>query len=95
MSADDFDIDKLAKLAQLGLSDDTRAALTDKMAHTISMIKRLDALDTTNVLPLAHPFDQGQPLREDVVCDTNERDAFQAIAPDTRDGLYLVPQVIE
>ena len=95
MSADDFDIDKLANLAKLGLCDDTRVALSEKITHTITMISRLDALDTTDVAPLAHPFDQGQPLREDVVSDTNERDAFQAIAPDTRDGLYLVPQVIE
>ena len=43
----------------------------------------------------AHPLDAVQRLRADVVTEPNQRDAFQAIAPATQDGLYLVPQVIE
>lgn len=45
--------------------------------------------------PMAHPLDAVQKLRPDVVTETNQRDAFQAIAPATEDGLYLVPKVIE
>jgi aspartyl-tRNA(Asn)/glutamyl-tRNA(Gln) amidotransferase subunit C len=36
-----------------------------------------------------------QRLREDEVTETNQREAFQAIAPETEDGLFLVPKVIE
>ncbi|MGM9451283.1 Asp-tRNA(Asn)/Glu-tRNA(Gln) amidotransferase subunit GatC, partial [Klebsiella sp. K47] len=47
------------------------------------------------VEPLKSPFDHPQPLREDVVSETNHRDEYQAIAPQVQDGLYLVPRVIE
>jgi len=44
---------------------------------------------------MAHPMDQAQRLRADVVTELNHREAFQAIAPQVEAGLYLVPKVIE
>jgi len=44
---------------------------------------------------LANPLGARQRLRLDEVSETNRREAFQAIAPATEDGLYLVPKVIE
>jgi aspartyl-tRNA(Asn)/glutamyl-tRNA(Gln) amidotransferase subunit C len=44
---------------------------------------------------MAHPLDQAQRLRPDQVIETNNREAFQAIAPQVEAGLYLVPKVIE
>jgi len=52
-------------------------------------------VDTENVAPLAHAFDAVQRLREDRVTETNRRDELQQIAPETKDGLFLVPKVIE
>jgi aspartyl-tRNA(Asn)/glutamyl-tRNA(Gln) amidotransferase subunit C len=44
---------------------------------------------------MAHPLDASQRLRPDAVTETNQREQFQAIAPKTEAGVYLVPQVIE
>ena len=44
---------------------------------------------------MAHAQDLAQRLRADVVTEENRRAAFQAIAPETEAGLYLVPKVIE
>jgi aspartyl-tRNA(Asn)/glutamyl-tRNA(Gln) amidotransferase subunit C len=55
----------------------------------------LQAVNTDGVLPMAHPLDAVQRLRADIVTEPNQRETFQAIAPATQDGLYLVPQVIE
>ena len=55
----------------------------------------MDAVDTENVTPMAHPQDAFQRLREDIVTEVNQREHFQEIAPDVERGLYLVPQVIE
>ena len=44
---------------------------------------------------MAHPLEVRQRLREDVVTETDQRERFQAIAPQVEDGLYLVPRVIE
>ena len=45
--------------------------------------------------PMAHPLDATQRLRADEVTETNQRDAYQSVAPATQDGLFLVPKVIE
>jgi aspartyl-tRNA(Asn)/glutamyl-tRNA(Gln) amidotransferase subunit C len=44
---------------------------------------------------MAHPMDQAQRLRTDVVTEHNNREKFQTIAPQVEAGLYLVPKVIE
>jgi aspartyl-tRNA(Asn)/glutamyl-tRNA(Gln) amidotransferase subunit C len=44
---------------------------------------------------MSHAQDLAQRLRPDAVTEANRREAFQAIAPQTESGLYLVPKVIE
>ena len=44
---------------------------------------------------MSHPLDAVQRLRADEVTELNQREAFQAIAPNAEQGLYLVPKVIE
>ncbi|MHB8744401.1 MAG: Asp-tRNA(Asn)/Glu-tRNA(Gln) amidotransferase subunit GatC, partial [Sulfuricaulis sp.] len=51
--------------------------------------------DTQGVTPMAHPMDAAQRLRPDAVTETDQRERFQAIAPQVEAGLYLVPRVIE
>ena len=55
----------------------------------------MGTIDTDNVAPMAHPLDQTQRLRTDQVSEINQREAFQAIAPQVEANLYLVPKVIE
>jgi aspartyl-tRNA(Asn)/glutamyl-tRNA(Gln) amidotransferase subunit C len=58
-------------------------------------VEQLETVDTTSVVPLAHPLDALQRLRADEVTESDQREAFQAVAPQTEAGLYLVPKVIE
>jgi aspartyl-tRNA(Asn)/glutamyl-tRNA(Gln) amidotransferase subunit C len=55
----------------------------------------MQAVDTTDIEPMANPLDAVQRLRVDLVTERNQREAFQAIAPQVEQGLYLVPKVIE
>lgn len=59
------------------------------------LIEEMQAVDTRNIEPMSHAQDMFQRLRADVVSEPNRRAAFQAIAPQTENGLYLVPKVIE
>ena len=61
----------------------------------LALIDQMRAVDTTGVEPMSHPQQAMQRLREDEVTERDRREAFQAIAPATEDGLYLVPKVIE
>ncbi|WP_024460792.1 MULTISPECIES: Asp-tRNA(Asn)/Glu-tRNA(Gln) amidotransferase subunit GatC [unclassified Marinimicrobium] len=89
------DIAKLAHLARIAVSDDEVGQVTERISDVLNLVDQLQAVDTTGVKPMAHPLDATQRLRADQVTEPNQREHFQAIAPATEDGLYLVPRVIE
>lgn len=89
------DIEKVAVLARIRLDDEQIPALENDLSNILSLVDQLSAANTDNVEPLAHPLDAVQRLRADEVTESNQREAFQAIAPATENGLYLVPRVIE
>jgi aspartyl-tRNA(Asn)/glutamyl-tRNA(Gln) amidotransferase subunit C len=89
------DIDKLCVLSRLALSDDERRHTQDDLSRIIDMIDSLALIPTESVEPLAHPLDATQRVRPDEVTERVDRDAYQLIAPSVRDGLYLVPRVVE
>ena len=88
-------VSQIANLARLSLNDTQSGEYAQSLNKILGMMETLKAIDTTGVEPLKSPFDHPQPLRPDVVTETNHRDEYQAIAPATQDGLYLVPRVIE
>ena len=55
----------------------------------------MQAVDTTGIEPMSHPQELATRLRDDAVTESDRRAAFQAVAPQTEAGLYLVPKVIE
>ena len=95
MSLSSEQIRHLARLARIELSaaelEHTRAKLDD----VFGLIAQMQAVDTRGVEPMSHPQDLPARLREDEVTAVDRRTAFQAIAPQTEAGLYLVPKVIE
>jgi aspartyl-tRNA(Asn)/glutamyl-tRNA(Gln) amidotransferase subunit C len=89
------DIEKVAVLARIKVDDEQVSALEGDLGNILDLVDQLGAADTEGVAPMAHPLDAVQRLRADEVTETDQRAAFQAIAPATEDGLYLVPKVIE
>jgi aspartyl-tRNA(Asn)/glutamyl-tRNA(Gln) amidotransferase subunit C len=88
-------IARIAELARLELSPADSAAMQQQLNGILAMVDRMQAVDTAGVEPMSHPQQAMQRLREDEVAERDRREAFQAIAPATEDGLYLVPKVIE
>ena len=95
MSLDADAVKKIAYLARLKIDEADVPGYVNNLSNIIDLVEQMSAVDTEGVLPMSHPMDAVQRLREDVVTETNQREEFQAIAPKTEDGLYLVPQVIE
>lgn len=88
-------IDKLMRLAALRLESEERHLLQDNLRKIVHLIDTMQSADTDGVEPLDHPLDGVQPLRPDNVTEVVDRDRFQSSAPEVRDGLYLVPRVVE
>ena len=95
MSISPEEVLKIANLARLQIKQDEVEQYATDLSNIINLVEQMNAVDTKDILPMAHPLDATQRLREDKVTEENQRDKFQAIAPSAEKGLYLVPKVIE
>jgi len=101
MSISDADVEKIAKLARIRIDASDIAEVSQRLGNILAMADKLQAVDTSNIAPMANPLDATQRLRIDEVTEPNgeaaikARDAFLAIAPSREEGLFLVPKVIE
>lgn len=95
MSLSPAEVEKIAHLARLALEPAQTEGLAQDLSRILDLVDQMSAVDTAGVTPMAHPLDMSQRLRADRVAETDQRDAFQAIAPQTEAGLYLVPRVVE
>jgi aspartyl-tRNA(Asn)/glutamyl-tRNA(Gln) amidotransferase subunit C len=95
MSLSKNDVQNIAHLARLAIDDNDIPGYAKNLSNILELVEQMNAIDTSPVEPMAHPLDAVQRLRKDEVTETNQREHFQAIAPQTEAGLYLVPKVIE
>lgn len=95
MSIQSEDVLKIAHLARLGVEDEQVASYASDLSNIMGLVEQMNEVDTAGVEPMAHPLDQMQRLRADVVTEGDLRESLQKNAPDVEDGLFLVPQVID
>ena len=101
-----LDIDSEVTLAQAQASDarlelqpDESERMLTQINGFFGIVEAMQAVDTTGILPMAHPVAAIQDitlrLRPDVASEPNQRDLNQRSAPAVERGLFLVPKVIE
>ncbi|MFL2840531.1 MAG: Asp-tRNA(Asn)/Glu-tRNA(Gln) amidotransferase subunit GatC [Pseudohongiellaceae bacterium] len=95
MSISVNDIAYIANLARLQLSKVEKQEAAQNFENILTLIDQMQNADTEQLEPLSHAIETSQPLREDLVTEKNQRDDLQKIAPKCKQGLYLVPKVIE
>lgn len=95
MALDKSEIEKIAHLARLHISESETEEVTTRITDILALIDQMQTVDTSAVEPLAHPLDLVQRLRVDEVTEENQRDRLQQLAPASKDGLYLVPKVLD
>jgi len=89
------DVSRIARLARIEISPAEAERTRDQLNGILSFVEQLQAVNTDGIAPMAHAVDVVQRLRPDAVTESDQRAAFQIIAPETEAGLYLVPKVIE
>lgn len=95
MSLSPENIKQVAHLARLELSADQVGPYAQQLSNIMQLVDQLTSANTDGVTPMAHPLAMHQRLRPDAVTEPDRREAFQAIAPEVDEGVYLVPKVIE
>lgn len=96
MSLTRQDVESIAHLARLAITDEQMPVYVDSLSKIVNFVEQLNAADTSAVQPMAHPLkDQVQRMRADDVTDSDQHAKYQRNAAQVEAGLYLVPKVIE
>lgn len=95
MSLDKDTVKGIAFLARIRVEEEALEPLAGELSGILDWVEQLDELNTDGVEPLASVADITLPQRTDVVTDGNCRDKVMTNAPDTEDGFYTVPKVVE
>ncbi len=95
MSLEKDDVEKIAHLARLSIDDADVPGYVENLSNILRLVEQMAGVDTDDVVPMAHPIEASQRLREDEVTEVDQRERFQRLAPAVENGLYLVPKVIE
>ena len=91
-------IHRIAHLARLDVNQAQTPVLeyVSNLNNLLGLIDQMTDINTDTIAPMSHPLEnQQQRLREDLITESNNRERFQAIAPEILEGLYIVPKVIE
>lgn len=91
----EVDIDKLAMLARIQLSDEEKAAFAAQVSDILGFFQRLQEVDVTGIEPMAHPFDTTAPLRDDLPATPWDPARALKNAPAARNDQVIVPKVVE
>jgi aspartyl-tRNA(Asn)/glutamyl-tRNA(Gln) amidotransferase subunit C len=96
MSLNRDQINSIAHLARLSLTETEIPVYQDSLSKIVELVGELDAAQTAGIEPMAHPLTGlSARMRPDVVTEKNQHELFQRNAPQVEAALYLVPKVIE
>lgn len=85
----------VAHLSRLAITEDEAEKLTEELSDIIGYAEQLNELDTENVEPTTHVLDMKNVMRKDVPkASTTQAEALKN-APDTKDGQFRVPSILE
>lgn len=88
------EVEKVALLARLTLTDDELTAMTGELGKILGYVDQLGEVDTEGVEPMAHAIDTANVFRDDVVTPSLPREQALAGAPKQNGIGYLVPPVL-
>lgn len=94
MSIEKQTIENLASLARIAIDDKQIDEVSQRLQSVLKLVDQLQAADTAS-LAGNEQSQHTQRLRDDEVTETDQRNELQAIAPETEEGLFLVPKVID
>ncbi|MCA9070082.1 MAG: Asp-tRNA(Asn)/Glu-tRNA(Gln) amidotransferase subunit GatC [Planctomycetaceae bacterium] len=88
------DVQKVAKLARLKLSEDEVDLFTTQLGQILEYVHIMDQLETDDVEPMAHAIEVSNVFREDSPKDSLPREAALANAPKSDGQSFLVPPIL-
>ncbi len=89
------DVEHVARLARLALTDAEKELFAGQLAHILEHMEQLKRLDTSKVPPTSQVLGLKNVFREDVAAPFPKTESLLANAPDREAGYFKVAKVIE
>jgi len=90
-----MDIDKVARLSRLELSQKEKETFGNQLEQILTYMEQLNRLDTTGIVPTSHAIPVYNAFREDVTKPSLPREEVLGTGPEQKDGHFKVPRIIE
>jgi aspartyl-tRNA(Asn)/glutamyl-tRNA(Gln) amidotransferase subunit C len=95
MSVSKKDVEHVAQLARLGLSDQEKELFTVQLSSILDFADNLKKLDTSKIEPTSHAIPMKNIMREDKVVPFDQIDAILTNGPEVEERMFKVPRIIE
>ena len=95
MALDRATVQRIARLARIRVPDDEADHLADELSNILTWVEQLQEVDVEGVEPMTSVVAMALPMRDDAVTDGDCQDKVLANAPETAEGCFVVPKVIE
>lgn len=87
------DVEHVAKLARLELTEDEKALYTKQLGDVLGYVNQMNEVDTSNVEPMTQVVDFVNVMRDDEVHYDYTKDELMANAPEEENGFFKVPKI--
>ena len=95
MSIDTETARKVAHLARIKVEEDDLPALASEFNAMLGFIDELNEVDVEGVEPMVSVTPMRLRRRADIVTEGDQAEAILKNAPDSREGFFAVPKVVE
>jgi aspartyl-tRNA(Asn)/glutamyl-tRNA(Gln) amidotransferase subunit C len=95
MSISAQEVEHVAKLARLELTDEEKRQFTEQLNSILKHVEKLNELDTDQVEPTRHVIPLSNVMRADEPRESWPLDEVLRNAPEEEDGQFRVPAVLE
>ncbi len=95
MPIDKDTVATIAQLARIDVAEDDRERIAGELSNILAWVEQLSEVDTEGVAPMTSVVEVVLPRRADAVTDGGDADGILANAPESDDGFFVVPKVVE
>lgn len=95
MSLSREDVEHIAQLARLHLTEEEKERYREQLSNILDHISKLQELDTSDVQPMSSVVVEQSRLREDEPGSAMPRQDLLSNAPDVADDQFRVPPVLD
>jgi len=94
MALSEKDVQYVAKLARLEITETEVEKYTKQLGNILGYIEEMGKLDTANVEPLTHPLDMKNVFREDILIPSLTQQEVLSNGPEVQSGHFKVPRIM-